>query len=173
MMEKRNRGNVSIQKSENYLHGNTVRKLQSVPRREERDSLQRDAKLRNHARRNREKALQMNPGYVLFLAIATVITLVVCINYLKLQSDITNKISKISSLESELADLQSQNNEEYNKVATSVDLEYIKNVAISELGMIYAGEEQVILYDSKDSDYVRQYEDIPKEESSGLLGMLH
>lgn len=173
MMEKRNRRNVSIQKSENYLHGNTVRKLQAVPRREERENLQKDAKLRNHARRNREKALQMNPGYVLFLAIATVITLVVCINYLQLQSDITNKISRISSLERELADLQSQNNEEYNKVANSVDLEHIKKVATQELGMIYAGEEQVILYDSKDSDYVRQYEDVPKEESSSLLGKLY
>lgn len=28
--------------------------------------------------------------------------------------------------------------------------------------MVYADENQVVLYDSKDTDYVRQYQDVPK-----------
>ena len=44
---------------------------------------------------------------------------------------------------------------------SSVDLEEIKRIAISELGMKYAKEGQVITYSGEGSDYVRQYDDIP------------
>lgn len=171
MAKRRNETTIPYNRDK-YLYGNTVRKFETLPKRQEED-LQKNYELRNRTRKNREKALQMNFGYVLFLAIATVITLVVCIGYLRLQSDITNRISNIASLESELSDIKSQNDEEYNRVMTSVDLEYIKKVAIEDLGMVYAGEEQVVLYSSKDSDYVRQYEDLPTEESSSLLGRLN
>lgn len=172
MAKRRNDTSVPYNRDK-YLYGNTVRKFDTLPKRQEKEDLQKNYELRNHARKNREKALQMNFGYVLFLAIATVITLVVCIGYLRLQSDITNKISNIASLESEFSDLKSQNDEEYSRVMTSVDLEYIKKVAIEELGMVYAGEDQVVLYNSKDNDYVRQYEDLPTDESSSLLGRLN
>ena len=49
---------------------------------------------------------------------------------------------------------------------TSVDLDYIKDVAINELGMVYAREDQVILYENTTRDYVRQNGEIPKEEST-------
>ena len=43
-----------------------------------------------------------------------------------------------------------------------VDLESIRKTAMEELGMVYASEDQVVLYDSKSTDYVRQYQDVPK-----------
>ena len=45
---------------------------------------------------------------------------------------------------------------------SSVDLESIRKTAMEELGMVYASEDQVVLYDSKSTDYVRQYQDVPK-----------
>ena len=33
--------------------------------------------------------------------------------------------------------------------------------ATGRLGMVYAGEDQVIYYDSSNNDYIRQYESIP------------
>ena len=37
--------------------------------------------------------------------------------------------------------------------------------------MVYANEDQVVLYDNEGSDYVKQYADIPKDQS-GLKGVL-
>ena len=36
---------------------------------------------------------------------------------------------------------------------------------------VYANEDQVVLYDNEGSDYVKQYADIPKDQS-GLKGVL-
>ncbi len=44
-----------------------------------------------------------------------------------------------------------------------MDLDEVKNIAISKFGMIYANQGQIITYDVQDSDYVRQYDDVPIE----------
>ena len=53
------------------------------------------------------------------------------------------------------------NDTKYDETMASVDLEKIKDIAINELGMVYAQEGQIINYNSQDGDYVRQYEDVP------------
>ena len=53
------------------------------------------------------------------------------------------------------------NDEEYSRIESSVNLEQIKQIAINELGMTYAGEGQIVEYSSEGSDYVRQVADIP------------
>ncbi len=103
----------------------------------------------------------MNPAYVLFLAFAMVVSSMILISYIRLQSDITNSISHIAALESELNALKLSNDEEYSRIESSVNLEEIKKIAIEELGMTYAGEGQVVEYSSEGSDYVRQIADIP------------
>ena len=50
-----------------------------------------------------------------------------------------------------------------NRISTLVDLDYIYQVATEELGMTYASDDQVIYYDKSESEYVRQYEDIPTD----------
>ncbi len=81
--------------------------------------------------------------------------------YLNLQSDITNSIKHIASLESTLNELRMSNDENYSRITNNVDLEEIKRVAIQELGMRYAEEGQIITYNGEGSDYVRQKGDIP------------
>ena len=103
----------------------------------------------------------MSPGYVLFLSIALIATGWILINYIKLQSDITNSIKQISKLESELNDLKLANDEAYNRITGSVDLEEIRRIAIQELGMTYAQEGQIITFKSENSDYVKQISSIP------------
>lgn len=148
-----------------YQYGNTVRQFQVLPNYSEESELDKP-QLSNHARKNREKALHMNLGYVLFLAAAVVVTVFVCISFLQLQAQMTEKVKSISSLEQEVADLRSDNDETYNRITNSVDLDYIKKVALEEIGMVYASKDQVVLYDNEESDYVRQYNDIPKADSS-------
>lgn len=121
---------------------------------------------RANARSRRRKQQQvkvapMNIGYVSALAAAIIVACVVLMCYVKLQSDITNHVTNISKLENELYELQLSNDEYYTKIMSSVDLEEIKRIAITELGMKYAKEGQVVNYTGEGSDYVRQFGEIP------------
>ena len=107
--------------------------------------------------------MQMDIGYVLFLTAAAVVTLFIAINYLKLQAESTSLRSQLTALESEYSTLKLQNDEEYHRALSSVDLEYVRDTAINKLGMVYASSGQVVTYNDQDGDYVRQYEDVPAE----------
>ena len=98
----------------------------------------------------------MNPGYVLFLSVALVFAVVTLCGYINLQSDITNQVNAISEMESRYNNLKLTNDEEYNRINSSIDLEQIKAVAIGELGMTYAREGQIISVEDAETDYVRQ-----------------
>lgn len=151
-----------------YVEGTAVRKLQTREQPQERRERGRQPQI-HHGRR--EKTQRLGLGYVLFLTAACGLTLWVCAGYLQLQADNTARVKNIAALETQLSDLKEDNDDEYNRVVTSVDLEEIRDIAINELGMVYAQEDQVVLYDSEGSDYVRQYADIP-EEKSGLDELL-
>ena len=100
-------------------------------------------------------------GYVFFLSLAMVVAGWVLIGYIRLQADITTSIKNISRLESKLNTMKLDNDEEYNRITSSVDLEEVKRIAIQELGMRYAEEGQIITFSGKGSDYMRQVADIP------------
>lgn len=141
-----------------YVQGNTVRKLDErlyEPRQPKRQ-------ISNTARKNREKADHMSFGYVLFLACAIIVAGFILTGYIGLQSEITNSINSISRLESKLNIMKLDNDEEYSRITSSIDLEEVKRVAIQELGMRYAKEGQIITYSGEGSDYVRQIADIPQ-----------
>lgn len=143
---------------EGYVDGSAAPKLAPRVRREEK---KRNG-IKRAVRKNREKASYMNFGYVGFTLLALAAACVVLIGYVRLQSDVTNKITNIAKLESELNSLKLSNDEEYNRIMSSVDLEEIKQIAIEDLGMKYAKDGQIITYSGEGSDYVRQYNDIPK-----------
>lgn len=107
--------------------------------------------------------MQMNMSYVVFLTVAAVVTVMVCINYLKLQSQNTSYQKTVTALDSQLSERKMANDLEYNRIISSVDLEQLKNTAMNELGMTYASEEQIRTYSSTENDYVKQYQDIPVE----------
>lgn len=120
--------------------------------------------LRNHhrLRRNQERALHMDLPYVIMLTIASVFTLCLCINYLHVQSSITARMHNIEKMETRLEQLKTSNDDLQTSINTSIDLNKIYDIATKELGMVYAKKDQVLLYDKTESEYVRQYEDIPK-----------
>ena len=158
-MSVRRRQHVS---ASTYVDGNTVRKVQrTVEIRPERD--EREEYRHKHAvRRNQEKALYMNGPYVLALTIAALIALVLCMNYLHKQASITTRINHIEDLELKLENLKSENDALQTRIDTYVDLDHVYKVATEELGMVYANKDQILFYDKTESEYVRQYEDIPK-----------
>lgn len=136
-----------------YIEGNVVRKLEQVQEIPQPSSTR---ELSHNTRKNRDKALYMNLGYVLFLTVALACAAIVLISYIRVQADITVSVKHIASLESELNNLKLSNDEEYNRAASSVDLEEVRTIAIGELGMRYAKEGQIINVSGEGSDYMRQ-----------------
>ena len=143
-----------------YVQGSTVRKIR--PDRE--NTRQPKKKVNNSVRKNRDRAKHMNAGYVLFLGMALVATGMILVYYIGLQSDITNSVKHISMLESQLNDLKVENEENYSRISSSVDLEEIRRIAIQELGMQYAQEGQIISFASENNDYVKQMAEIPRQD---------
>ena len=139
-----------------YVHGNTVRVADPVR------ELQTPPKKISHAtRKNRDRAMYMNFGYVLFLSAALVIAGIVLIGYLKTQAELTVSIKHVASLESELNDIRLSNDEKLERINSSINLEEIKRIAVEELGMSYAKEGQVVKISGEGSDYVRQLKELP------------
>lgn len=142
-----------------YIDGNTVRKLE--PRRIPEEAPRKaPARKPNHeVRKNRDKASHMNAGYVLFLAAALCAAALILVNYIQLQSDLTNLTRNVADRQSQLNSLKLLNDEEYNRIVSSIDLEEIKRVAMGELGMVYAQEGQIVEYEGKKTDYMRKVSD--------------
>lgn len=142
---------------EYYIDGSAVRKI-DVRKEIEEAPITRTS---HTVRRNREKAAHMNVGYVAFLALALCAASVILIGYIRLQAENTAALETIAQKESQLNALRLANDEEYSRIISSVDLEYVKDVAINELGMQYAQEGQIVEVETQGDDYVRQYRDMP------------
>ncbi len=147
-----------------YIYGNTARAIE--PLKKEKSKSQRPVRRRvvsYTVRRNQEMALHMNLPYVILLTLAAFCVLAICVNYLQIQSTITARLSHIEELERDVEQLKAENDATETRINTSIDLDYIYKVATEELGMVYANRDQVLLYDKTESEYVRQYEDIPTQ----------
>ena len=116
--------------------------------------------LRLAARRSREHVVQMNLRYTLFMAFLVAAMTFSLIGYIKLKADISGTNKKIASLESQLTELKSSNNEVYNEITGNVDLEEIRNIAVNEFGMKYADQDQIVIYSESKGDSVHQIADL-------------
>lgn len=134
------------------IEGNTVRKVN-------RDF--ETAPVHRESPKVHAKNAPINMGYVLVMLIAIVAMCATLILYVDMQADIINRVNNIASMEKELNTLKLANDETYTKIVSGVDLEKIKYIAITQLGMTYAKDGQVITYAGNESDYCIQYSDIP------------
>ena len=103
-----------------------------------------------------------NVAYVLFLTVAFAVTSVMLIGYIRMESSITQSVKQVAALQSQLNNLKTENDEMKNRIDSSINLEEIRRIAITELGMTYAGQGQIVEIPDDGSDYVRQYADIKK-----------
>ena len=104
---------------------------------------------------NRARATRVGGVFTLLIAAAIGVMLFTCTNYVSLINAKSTNAGKISTL-------QIENDQKELSIDTSIDYEYIYNVAVEELGMVYASEDQIINYKSGESEYVMQFKDIPE-----------
>ena len=138
-----------------YMYGSAAPKAAPAPQRTpvKRESV--NPQIHKKAR-VQSKAVPVNkPLFVLTLAAFALIGAMM-IRYISLNSEISVLTSGIASLESRLNTLQAENDEYRSRILSSVDLEKVREIAIMDLGMVYASEDQIITYDSQVDDYVEQ-----------------
>lgn len=152
-------GSRHTNQNDQYIVGSAVRKVHAAGREYAGPTYQ----VRS-AGGTKIKAVPMNKGYMAVAVVAFVIVCSVLMGYVNLQSSITNHVTTISKLESQLYEMRLANDETYTKIMSSVDLEEIKRIAVNELGMKYAKEGQVVEYTGEGNDYVRQYGALPEPE---------
>ena len=92
------------------------------------------------------------------LAIAILVTLYMCINYLQIRADIVQLEKEISTLESDISEINKENNAmESALLATAVDYDYVFETATKELGMVFPTDNEVVFYVSEGGSYYRDY----------------
>lgn len=110
-------------------------------------------------RKRRNGAL--SAGYVLVLTAVCVVTLLLCVHYLQLRSQVIHQSETIESMESTLNQLKAENDAYADAAQASLDMEAVKDRALNDLGLHYASESQIRYYNADDKSYVRQYENVP------------
>lgn len=150
-------------RKELYVFGNTVRELnvERNPEIERQVEGQRDFNQRR--RREQEYASSMNKGYVQFLVAMVAVVSLAMGSFMFL----TTKISKIQSelaKASERTIALSRDNDDYERrIERAINIDEVRRIAMEELGMVYPSEGQIVNYACEESDYVRQYAQVPQE----------
>ena len=85
---------------------------------------------------------------------------IVLARYISLNVAMTQKSKQVSNLRKELSTITMENDNMEMAINSSIDYDYIYKVATEELGMVYASQNQIVTYDSEDSEYVVQYKDV-------------
>lgn len=165
-----------------YIEGNAARELEEqtehmkqaqerrqqvhqeyVERQEEEQAIKkRQRQTRVAVQKNRERALQISPGYVLFLATTMAVVVAVIACYLQLQSELNKSVQNVAALEAEVLSLKNSNDAAQKKIDNSVNMDNIRQRAQEELGMVYPQEDQIEYFEVDKDDYMNQYEDIPE-----------
>lgn len=168
---------------ENYVDGATARKLQAVPdyadnrdydddydyaeeERRRKQTYQERKRRERAASRRREKTRTMDGISLIVLVAAMAVTFYVCLQYIRVHTDITALSKSIAVKESQVVTMKKDNNAALEEISRTFDLSYVYKIATKELGMVFPDANQVIKYESKKSDYVKQFEEIPSEEDA-------
>ncbi len=111
---------------------------------------------------NRSRATSFGALFTLFVVAAMAVVLFTCSNYISKINETAANRKTIEKLRDEVSELKQNNDLLELSIDTSIDYDYIYNIATKELGMTYPKDGQIVRYPSKESQYVIQFSDIPE-----------
>lgn len=149
-----------------YVYGNTVRKLAtempaSRPQRQDRIDEQKETRESIQRRRDNQRAHKMNFLYTVAVVGVLAFMFTLCVQYLKLQAAVKSNASTVAAMESQLSELSADNDMTEVEINGNIDYDNLLNIALNELGMVYPSRNQVVEYKSTESEYVKQFSEIP------------
>ena len=110
----------------------------------------------------RQASVSMELPALVILVIAVCFVVALGARFLTLRSSVDMHLASIRKMETALETIRTENDALEQSIDTSVDLAHVYNVAVGKLGMVHAGQENVVTYEKTESEYVRQYERIPE-----------
>ncbi len=138
-----------------FIDGNTARQLNSAP-------VRKPEPIKVPVRQPGKRKKKSNAtGFVSFFVMAVAITLFACIGYLSCQANNRSLASDIKSLEKEIGTVTSMNDATEYAIYNNMELNYIIEVATTELGMVKLTESNIEYYGSTPNEYINQYKNIP------------
>lgn len=143
----------------NYIDGNTARQLNAVPKRKEEDAPERAG--RKRIRRLPVSMPGIDGASFAFMTIALCAVILTAFMYIQSQNQTRGMKSEIISLQTEIDELEEENDVKYNQILAEVDLSDIYRRATRKLHMVMADGNKVYSYKSKKGDVVKQHADIP------------
>ncbi len=111
--------------------------------------------------RGRRRVITMR-GYAVFFVAACLMTMLLLNQYLMLQSSVRRRTRAVSVLRTRLEDARRENDDLEESIDSSVNLAYVYDYAVRELGLVPLKASQVMTFDRKNQEYVLQQEDIPR-----------
>ncbi|MCM1171043.1 MAG: hypothetical protein NC393_02840 [Clostridium sp.] len=149
------------------VEGSVVRKLNEAPARRLRPEAEPPRKNKNENKRQSvpaslDRALAFNLKYTIFVVASVCIMIAACVVMLYMETRVSELKRNINSLEALVEEAQTDNAAYKSSIESMYTLDEIYDVAINELGMVYARSGQIIYYESADEDYVKQYRDVPE-----------
>lgn len=150
----------------NLIYGNTARQLEPVPERpayEPKRKVKRapQKKVSPRTKRNQKKAYEFDFNFICVMVVACVMVFSVSFLYLSQRSELLAKQSALATSKTTLNTLVTENEDMSLEIEQSLDLSEIEKVATTQYGMQKPSKDKVITYNGKNSDYVRQYGEIP------------
>ena len=158
---KNKRTGYSVSSRSAYEYGSTARQLntaQPLRRDEETEESREQRKARQKQIRRNNK---INLMYTMVVASVAAVVFFICYQCLNVQAVAKANSDKIIELKSTLNSLKDDNDALESDINASIDYNALYDTAVNELGMVYPGKDQVITYNSKESEYVKQYKDVP------------
>lgn len=147
-----------------YIRDNVVRKPRFEADPEIEFDHRRQVEINRDRRRKKEYARQMNRRQICFHIVCAVIVFAAVALNLSMISRTEAAKKEIKKLNTQVVDLKSTNDEIESNMNANINVEEIRRAAIEELGMVYVNQNQVVMYDCEESEYVRQYEAIPASQ---------
>lgn len=142
-------------RSGKYTYGNVARNLDVVR------EIEKEPRIHIAPRHNEDGKRQgLGLFYITYLTAMLGIVVVALVSFIRLNCEITTLADRVSLYEQTLNKLTLENDDEYSKMINAIDYDEIRNVAINELGMVYASADQIVNYTRENSDYVIQFADI-------------
>ena len=155
-----------------YVYGNTVRKT-AVPQWspvEEPQLLPPEPPRktgRKHRKSRQERALELAKVQSLpslaVMAVCLVAAGLSIFNYVGAKNDLDIHARTVKNLQTELQNDRLVNEAKLKEIEAGINYTEIYDYAINSLGMTFPGKDQVLWYNSTESEYVSQYEVIPQK----------
>jgi hypothetical protein len=147
-----------------YEEGSLAHKVEitEAPSREERirERERQEKEKRQRIAKNRKKQLRALRRQALSFSLAVVIIAGLFAGYVHLTTNIGKSKKNINDLKEQITVLKADNSAMKNRIATSLNLNSIKEKAMTELGMVYADTDQIVYYNMPDDDYMNQIEPV-------------